>query len=199
MEQVLAKTALDGRTAEDGLAARIEDPGLRAMIALRGDLAGAAMTQAVQAIAGVDAPRLRRFAVGGGYGVYWMSPDELMITGPYAEARAMVARLDEALADEPHLAVDVSDARQVYRLTGAAAREILAKGAPVDLHPGAFGVGDFRRTRLGPVAVAISQIADSPDQFELICFRSYAEYVWRWLTASAKSGSMPHAFDGGRA
>lgn len=198
MEQGLAKTALAGRHAADGLAARIEDPGLRAMITLRGDLSSEALMQAVHEIVGAGVPRPRRCAVTGSHGVFWMSPDEVLLTGPYAEAATMIERLNQALADEPHLAVDVSDARQVYRLTGPAAREILAKGSPVDLHPASFGVGDFRRTRIAQVSAAISQIADAPDQFEVICYRSYAEYLWRWLTASAKAGSMPHAFDGER-
>ena len=53
-----------------------------------------------------------------GRGALWMSPDELLILVPYAEAGQAVTVLQEALGDAHHLAVDVSDARAHFRLTG---------------------------------------------------------------------------------
>ena len=83
--------------------------------------------------------------------------------------------------------IDVSDARALFRIDGPGAREVLAKGAPVDLSPAAFGPGDFRRTRLGQVACAFW----TPDgtSFELVCFRSVAAYVFGLLENAAKPGS----------
>jgi sarcosine oxidase subunit gamma len=69
---------------------------------------------------------------------------------------------------------------------------VLAKGAPVDLAPAAFGVGDFRRTRLGQVAAAFWMPA--PDTFELMCFRSVAGYVADWLANAARPGSLAGYF-----
>jgi len=108
-----------------------------------------------------------------------MSPDELMLLGPPEATAARLAALGEALAGAHHLAVDVSDARAAFVLEGFAAREVLARGAPVDLSPAAFGVGDVRRTRLGQVAVALWSPA--PEVFELMCFRSVADFVHDWL------------------
>ena len=83
----------------------------------------------------------------------------------------------------------MSDARAVFRLDGPGAREVLAKGAPVDLAPAAFGPGDFRRTRLGQVAAAFWM--PEPEVFDLMCFRSVAGFVADWLATAARPGSLP--------
>ena len=163
------------------------------MVTLRGDLAdatlAAALAAAVEAATGCPLPDTRRIAVSERGAVAWMSPDELMLfTGP-AEGPATVAALDAALAGAHHLAVDVSDARTVFRLEGPGAREVLAKGAPVDLHPASFGPGDFRRSRLGQVAAAFWMPA--PEVIELMCFRSVAHFVAAWLEQAARPGSLP--------
>lgn len=87
-----------------------------------------------------------------------------------------------------HLSADVSDVRSLFRIEGRGAREVLAKGAPVDLAIDKFGPGDFRRTRLGQVAVAFWMTGD--DAFSLVCFRSVEEFVGRWLQLAARPGSQ---------
>jgi sarcosine oxidase subunit gamma len=123
-----------------------------------------------------------------------MSPDELMLFTPYAEAGALVAALDEALAGEHHLAVDVSDARAVIGLVGAGVgpgvAEVLAKGAPIDL--AAFPVGAARRTHLGGIAVAFWR--KSEDEWEIVCFRSLARHLFDWLVQASREGSEVGAF-----
>lgn len=189
-----ARAAIEGAPKADALAVELEAVGLRGMITLRGDFANETFAAAVRELASVEIPGTRRFAGAPKRGAAWMSPDELLITLPYAEAAAGVATLDAALAGIPHLAVDVSDARQVFRLTGAGAREVLAKGAPIDLHPSAFGPGDLRRTRIGQIVAMIVQTGDAPESFEVYCFRSYGAYLWRWLQVSAAQGSLPSVF-----
>ncbi|MEX2518913.1 MAG: sarcosine oxidase subunit gamma family protein [Paracoccaceae bacterium] len=121
-----------------------------------------------------------------------MSPDELLFVTGYELAPQAALALGEALAGRRHLAANVSDARAVFRINGPGARELIAKGAPVDLSPTAFGPGDLRRTRLGQVAAAF-WIGDD-DAFTLVCFRSVGVYVFDWLKASAASGARPGLF-----
>lgn len=185
----LAKQVLDG--AQDAGAGGLiltEQP-LRGMITLRGDLSN--LAQAVEKCVGCGVPDMRRAAGGSGGDALWMSPDELMLTVPYEAVGDRLAALTGALSGVHHLAADVSDARAIFRLEGDATREVLAKGAPVDLSRAAFGVGDVRRTRIGHIAAAFYQMSDTPDVFEVICFRSYAQYLWDWLVASSREGSMP--------
>ena len=164
------------------------------MVTLRGDLALPALAAAVAELTGCPVPAVRRIACAGpGGAVAWMSPDELMLFVTPGAGPEAAARLGVALAGHHHLAVDVSDARALFRIEGPGAREVLAKGAPVDLDPTAFGPGDFRRTRLGQVAAAFWMPA--AETFELICFRSVAGFVAGWLANAARPGSLPGHLD----
>ena len=118
-----------------------------------------------------------------------MSPDELLVLVDYDQAAAVVAKLDDVLADEHHLAVNVSDARAIFTIQGQGAREVLAKGAPIDLSSEAFGVGDLRRSRIGQLAAAF-WMTDT-ETFELACFRSVGAFMFDWLTNAAREGSLP--------
>jgi sarcosine oxidase subunit gamma len=184
-------SALGGVAAEAGLAVRVEETGLRGMVAIRGDFADATFREAVEALAGVGLPGVRKIAFAGDRALGWMAPDELLLLLPHADAPAAVADLSARLMGVHHLALDVSDARAVFRLTGEGARAVIAKGAPVDLSRGAFGAGDLRRSHLGQVAAAFWQVSDDPETFELVCFRSVAGYVLDWLVASAAADTLP--------
>ena len=181
-----AASALPG-AAFDGLV-RIEEAGLRGMVTLRADLGATKVRKAVKAAIGVDVPQTRRAVLDGDRGALWMSPDELMLLLPHGEAAGAVAALSKALAGVHHLAVEVSDARAVFRLTGdlAAVREVLAKLTPADVSPGGFGEGEVRRTRLGQVAAAF-WIEDGG--VTLVAFRSVAAYVFDLLSNAAAPDS----------
>ena len=181
-------SALNGAIFE-GPNVSIKDLGPVGMITIRGDFSSAAFTAAVEAVCGAPVPGVRRFE--GGLG--WMSPDELLWACDYHDAPALAAKLAEALGDEHSLVVNVSDARAVFEIKGRSARELIAKGAPVDMSPEAFTPGDFRRSHLGQVAAAF-WLSDETAGFRFVCFRSYADYVFNWLSASAKSGATPGVF-----
>lgn len=177
-------SALNGAGFEGPLVS-IKELGPVGMVTIRGDFASAAFASAIEDVCGGPIPGQRRFE--GALG--WMSPDELLWTGAYADADGIVAGLTEALAGEHHLAVNVSDARAVFRVTGSGARELIAKGAPVDMSPAAFADGDLRRTHIGQVAAAFWMTGE--DNLTLVCFRSFAGYMFDWLSASAKDGATP--------
>ncbi len=161
-------------------------PGL-GMIALRADLDEPRLAATLRSV-GLAPPAPRRIEIAGDAAAAWMSPDELLLFGPDAETAPRIADLEAALVGMHHLMVDVSDARTVFRLAGPGARLVLAKGAPVDLAPGVFAPGDFRRTRLGQVAAALWVVAD--DDLRLMCFRSVAEFVGDWLSVSARAAGV---------
>ena len=173
-------------------AVKITDSRLRGMITLRGDLDSAQFKAAVSAAVGSDIPAQRKIAHGPMGGVAWMSPDELLLLVAYDQADAIAAQISETLGAEHHMAVNVSDARAIFRIEGQGAREVLAKGAPIDLSPEAFGIGDLRRTRVGQLAAAFWMT--QTDTFELICFRSVGEFMFDWLTNAARDGSLPEYF-----
>jgi len=180
-----AVSALQG-AAYEGYA-RIEERGLRGMITLRGNFADAKFKKAIKALAGVDVPAQTSCTAGKTHVVAWMSPDELLILCPHAEAEAGVATLTKALSGTHFLAANVSDARAVFRISGDKAREVICKLAPVDMSPKAFPAGHFRRTWLAQTPAAFWM----PDAqtVELICFRSVADYVFGLLSRAAMPGS----------
>lgn len=142
------------------------------------------LDKAVKAVTGTKVPAQRRIEIKGDYACGWMSPDEYLLILPYAEVGAALAKIAKALVGEHHLAVDVSDARAVFRIEGDGADQVLRKLMPVDFDR--LAPGELRRSRAAQVAAAIWQ----QDQgFTLVCFRSVAAYVMGLLTHSAQPGS----------
>ncbi len=166
---------------------RVEETGLRGMITVRGDLSSKSMAAAIETVAAKQMPDIGKIVLGHSGSVAWMSPDELLIIVPYETVQAVIEALNIALSDDHVLVVNLSDARAIFRLSGAGTRDVLAKLAPVDLSAEAFKAGDFRRTRLAQVAAAFWCNPDN--SFELICFRSVAQYVFDVLSKSSELGS----------
>ncbi len=179
-ERVLGGLSFDGSV-------RIDEIGPQGMIGFRGDLADPEVQSALESVAGVAMPGQRSISQGGARGLGWMSPDEVLILLPYADVAEGIASLEKRLAGRHHLATDMSDARAVFRISGPAAREVLAKLSPVDLSPAAFGPGELRRTRAAQVAAAFWLGDDGA--FTLICFRSVVQYVFDILSLSAQPGT----------
>ncbi|MEQ9694105.1 sarcosine oxidase subunit gamma family protein [Shimia sp. SDUM112013] len=166
--------------------AKVAETGLHGMITLRGDLDSAEVAAAVKAATGAAVPAIRRIEAGDKGRVAWMSPDELLVIVAYEAVSETMTALNDALSGVHALVVNVSDARALFRISGDTPREVLAKVAPVDLSPDAFGPGDFRRTRVSQVAAAFWMNDDG--SFELVCFRSVAQYVFDVLRLSAERG-----------
>mgnify|MGYP001047539868 CR=1 FL=1 len=183
-----AVSALNGKTAAGEVT--IRDAGLQGMIVLRGDLADKKLQSVCKAVTGHGVPARGKVAAEGASGLAWMSPDELLVLVPYEQVAEAIAKIDKALGGSHYLAENVSDARALILVEGEFGREVIAKLAPVDLHPDSFGIGDFRRTRLGQVAGAFWMRDD--DTFAVICFRSVAGYAFDLLATSARAGRVGH-------
>jgi sarcosine oxidase, subunit gamma len=174
-------SALGGATS-DGFA-KIREIGPLGMITLRAKgLAG--LNKAVKAAVGTKVPEIRRIEIAGDRACGWMSPDEYLLILPYAEVAKAVAAIAKALSGTHHLAVDVSDARAVFRIEGGDADQVLAKLCPVDLAK--LAPGELRRTRAAQVACAFWQEGDG---YTLVSFRSVASYVMGLLSHSARPGA----------
>lgn len=165
----------------------IEPAGLCGMITLRGDLASETLAAAVDEAVGLAVPGPLTVIADGAARVVWMSTDELLLFCDHAETDAAVTRIGEQMGDAHHMALNVSDARAVIRLTGARVGEVLAKGAPCDCSDHGFPVGTARRTHLAGLAVAIWRL-DS-ETWEIVALRSYAHHLLTWLEQAALPGS----------
>ena len=175
-------SALGGKTYAGF--AKIREIGPVGMISLRCDLAEKALPALIKSIVGTKLPSSRRIETKDEKAVGWMSPDELLLILPYNDVAKALDTIGKKLALIYHLAVDVSDARAVFRIEGPKADEVLMKLAPVDLAN--LAVGELRRTRVAQVAAAFWKDADG---FTLVSFRSVAGYVMGLLEHSAQPGS----------
>lgn len=185
-----AVSALSGASYEG--AVRVEEMGLRGMITLRGDLGDATLQGAVEKAVGVAVPGVREITEADGRGAAWMSPDELLLMLPYAQVPDTLEALNSALAGTHFLAVNVSDARAVFRLHGAGGREVIAKLCPVDMAPGAFGPGRIRRTRMAQIPAALWMTDE--ETVQVVCFRSVARYAFDLLSQAAHPGARAGLF-----
>jgi heterotetrameric sarcosine oxidase gamma subunit len=95
------------------------------------------------------------------------------------------------------LIVDQSDGRAILRLRGPKAREVLAKGIAIDLHPRAFKPGDVALTIAAHIGVQLWQVDEAPT-YEIAVPRSLAMSLWAWLSASAAEFGYEVASGGGR-
>ncbi|MBT8414796.1 MAG: sarcosine oxidase subunit gamma [Boseongicola sp.] len=182
-----AVSAVQGATASGFV--DVVEAGLIGMVTIRGDLSDTDFAHAVGSVTHCGLPEKRGIASGANDQLLWMSTDELLLICAHDEAEARVGALTAALSGQHHLAVNVSDARAVFRVTGtgSSVREALAKVTPAEMRPGSLPVGEVRRTRMAQVPAAIW--FDSEDQATIVCFRSVGTYIFDLLAQSSKPGS----------
>lgn len=124
--------------------------------------------------------------------IVWLGPDEWLVTS----ATATPAELEDTIArvTEPcgGAAVDVSAQRTGLRVRGTHARDLLATGCSVDLHPTAFPAGSSAQTTVGQAGVLLLGLGDG-DDFRLFVRPSFADYLVDWLLDAAVEFRDRHA------
>jgi sarcosine oxidase subunit gamma len=113
--------------------------------------------------------------------VLWLGPDEWLVLSPPGAEAAIVARLRETLGAIHAAVTDVSGNHARLRLAGDHARDVLAKGCSLDLHPRRFQPGQCAQTLIVRCGIILHQIDDRPS-YDLLPRRSFAEYLWMWLS-----------------
>jgi sarcosine oxidase subunit gamma len=120
-----------------------------------------------------------RAASEGDHAALWLGPDEWLLLAPDGEAAALGAKLEAALAGQPHSLVDISHRNAAFEITGEYGPAVLNVGCPLDLDFAAFPVGMSTRTVLGKAEVVLWR--RSPQRFHLEVWRSFAPYVLGFL------------------
>ena len=97
-----------------------------------------------------------------------------------------------AVAEHGGAAVDVSAQRTTVRLRGIRARDVLAKGCSLDLHPSVFAPGSAAQTMLGQANVVLIPLDDKGTDYRILVRSSFAGYLAEWLTdAAAEFARVP--------
>jgi sarcosine oxidase subunit gamma len=153
----------------------------RGLLDLRLDPANAAARQAAEAAIGLALPLEPNRTTGSGERcVLWLGPDEFLVaTEPGAEG-ALAATLRQSLGPHHAAVTDVTDGRTTLEIAGPRARDLIAKGCGLDLHPRVFGPGQCAQSGLAKTRMLIHQ-RDAKPSFDILVERSHAEYVFLWL------------------
>jgi methylglutamate dehydrogenase subunit D len=143
----------------------------------------AALSAAVRKAYGLDLPASSRVAQGAAVRFIGYGPGQWLAV---SEALANEALASELAAKLQGLASvsDQSGGRTVLRVSGNRARDVLAKGLPLDLDPRAFPLGSAATSAISHIGLQLWQ-ADDTRSYDIAIFRSLSESFWRWLTASA--------------
>ena len=119
----------------------------------------------------------------------WLGPDEWLITSPFRTPEQLETGLREAVGaggtEFDGTVVDVSAQRTTVALRGEHARDLLAGGCALDLHPRVFGRGAAAQTLLGQAGVLLMALDDTGTHYQIVVRSSFAGYLTAWLLDAA--------------
>jgi methylglutamate dehydrogenase subunit D len=142
---------------------------------------------------GVALPTTPRCIAAGNLSWIWAGPGQWLAASERISGHVIERDLRRGFAGLAS-AIDQSDGRSVIRVSGAKAREALAKGVPIDLDQRTFSAGDTALTVAGHINVHLWQIDDTPT-YEFAVFRSFAAAFCNWLLeASTEFGARTEGF-----
>ncbi len=142
-----------------------------------------ALRQAVMEAHGVDLPSTSRIVQGPDVGFVGYGPGQWLAISESLTGGVLARDLSEKLKGLASIS-DQSGGRTVVRITGPRARDVLAKGLPIDLDPRLFPLGSATTSIISHMGVQLWQ-TDDTRSYDIAVFRSLSESFWRWLTASA--------------
>ena len=125
----------------------------------------------------------------------WLGPDEWLLTSTAHDPEELTDRVREAVRPHGGAVIDVSAQRIGVRLTGRRARDVLAKGCSIDLHPRVFGRGSVAQTTVGQAGVILLALSETGDDFLVLVRSSFAGYLADWLLDAAQEFSAAEATD----
>ncbi|CAN0491760.1 unnamed protein product, partial [Discosporangium mesarthrocarpum] len=133
------------------------------------DTVGSVSSKAAKPV-GVALPSDTRSAsTKGKTWVFKTAPEKFLVV---CEQKAKMGEaLGKAFKAEQAVVTELGHSRTILRVSGEAARAVLARGVPVDLHPDVFARGAFAQTGIHGVSVLCTR--SGPEQFDLIMPRNF--------------------------
>ncbi|MFF3337045.1 sarcosine oxidase subunit gamma [Streptomyces sp. NPDC002888] len=171
------------RTSEGAI--RLAEVPFLTQLNVRLDAKGAA-ADAVGAALGVQLLVEPNTAVRAGELTFlWLGLDEWLVVGPPGGQRDVERRIREAAGGEHVSVIDVSAQRTTLLVAGPRARDLLAHGCALDLHPRSFGAGRCAQTTLGRTHVMLVARDEPRAGFWVLVRSSFAGYLTDWLLDAA--------------
>lgn len=184
----------DAPAGEDASVLLAELP-FQGLINLRGRPDDASFTTAVVGALGCELPlEPNTVAASGERMVFWLGPDEWLIVTLPDRQDALKDELCGALVDCFCSVVDVTGYYTIIAVGGRHARDLLAKGCTLDMHPQAFGTGQCAQTQIAKASVLVWPVEDA-SSYRLLVRRSFADYFGRWLREAVREFGAAADFD----
>ena len=163
---------------------RIAEVTGQSLVSVATPLGGAeALADALRAAHGVEVPAAGQVTEADGTLFLGLARDQFFLMtddlGPWLEKR-----VGAALGGAGYV-TDQSDSWVILRVSGADAREALARICPIDLHPDVFGRGQVARTVMEHLGAII--VAEGGDSFLLMSARSSAKSFLHAVKQSARN------------
>lgn len=140
-----------------------------------------ALKAAVQTKYGVDLPDGAVVAQGKDVSFIGTGPGQWFAVSQTFNNEMLADELAATLTGMASVA-DQSSSRAVLRLGGTHARDVLAKGFPIDLDPRVFPTNAAATGNVSHMGVLVWR---DGDDYDIALFRSLSGSFWRWLTSSA--------------
>ena len=169
---------------------RVEELAFRAVLMLHGRTGVPRFAQGVARVLGRPPPDSPNTFVESWFGseaavIAWAGPEEWFVVGQEEGTSGLRVALRQAIPEADGAVVDVSSGFTLFSIEGARARHLIAAGCAVDVHPRVFGPGRCAQTLYARTGVCLLQRDETP-RFEMMVRRSYAEWLWNWMDASAE-------------
>jgi sarcosine oxidase, subunit gamma len=160
---------------------RLEEAAFLTQLDLRLDVDGPALSAVEGALRQPLPVRPGTVSRAGDRTLLWLGPDEWLLVAPPGEQADLQQALREALT--PHrtaTVVDLSAHRTTIDVRGPLARDLLAKGCSLDLHPSVLTPDRCAQVLLARAPVLLHPHEDAAG-LRLLVRSSYAGYVADWL------------------
>lgn len=188
---VKTQTPLWDKAPIEGASVALKELPLMGHFNLRINPDNSAAMQAASKVLGMDLPGAVLTSIEqDGTRISWVSPDEWYVLMPRDQAAGFEIAFREALADHHYSIVDVSAGQTALELSGVSARSVLMKGAAVDVHDSAFPVGKVVGTAIAKSSGMI--VRDGENSYLLLIRRSFANYLWDWLSDACQEYTGAH-------
>lgn len=168
----------------EGAAVRLRERAFAGIVWIQAHDLDTEVRQALESRLGLNLPLEPNTRGGTSPHGLWIAPGEWLAVTEQGQEHGLAVQISVALGDRLAAVTVVSDSRAIIELSGPGARDILASGCALDLHPRSFGPGRCARARLAEVAALIHQTTDEP-AFDIHVDRPLAGYLWDWLVDAA--------------
>ena len=121
-------------------------------------------------------------ATKAGIFALWIGPDEWFVT---AKTGAGIEAKLNSVKTGRYSVVPIDHRNTGLTVSGPNAVNALNSGCPRDLSTEAFPVGTCSRTMLAKAEIILWRTGEN--EFRLECWRSFSDYVWKYLIDAARS------------